>query len=75
MGSADSGDIEDLIRTAALTKRIRSSELFLDYDRLRSGNVTGNLKQIYIKFTLNHVGPDVGLDIMSLGLSIHLITK
>jgi len=33
--------IEEAIRTVALTKRIRPSEFFLDYDRLRSGYVTG----------------------------------
>ena len=32
---------EENIRTTAQTKRIRPSEFFLDYDRLRSGFVTG----------------------------------
>ena len=32
--------IENNIRTEVQTRRIRPSEFFLDYDRLRSGNVT-----------------------------------
>ena len=35
--------IEDHIRNIALTKRIRPTEFFIDYDQLRSGFVTGML--------------------------------
>lgn len=34
-------NIEEKIRSVTLTKRIRPEELFLDYDKLRSGFVTG----------------------------------
>lgn len=40
MGALDVAQIEEQIRTTALTKRIRPSGFFLDYDRLRSGYVT-----------------------------------
>jgi len=38
--AASVANIENHIRTEAFTKRIRPSEFFLDYDRLRSGFVT-----------------------------------
>lgn len=40
MAAATVAQIEDQIRTLVQTKRIRPSELFLDYDKLRSGYVT-----------------------------------
>lgn len=40
MTSVLASNVENHIRTTALTKRIRPSEFFLDYDRLRSGFVT-----------------------------------
>lgn len=39
--AVSSNIIEDHIRTTASTKRIRPSEFFQDYDKLRSGYVTG----------------------------------
>ena len=38
---ADVSEIEGRIRTLCLTKRLRPEEFFIDYDRLRSGYVTG----------------------------------
>ncbi|CAD5122359.1 DgyrCDS10796 [Dimorphilus gyrociliatus] len=40
MNSNGIGNIEEKIRSITLTKRIRPNELFLDYDKLRSGFVT-----------------------------------
>lgn len=37
---ADVAKVEEQIRNAALTKGIRTSEFFLDFDKMRSGNVT-----------------------------------
>ena len=45
-------DIEQQIRTTALTKRIRPSEFFLDFDRLRSGYVSG---QFFYNYKLRQV--------------------
>jgi len=41
MRAADVRKIEEDIYNIALTRRIRPSEFFVDYDRLRSGCVTG----------------------------------
>ncbi|ELU01670.1 hypothetical protein CAPTEDRAFT_182794 [Capitella teleta] len=40
MGVSDASNIEAQIRTLVLTRRIRPSEFFIDFDRLRSGFVT-----------------------------------
>ena len=45
--------IEHNIRTKVDTKRIRPSEFFLDYDRLRSGYVTGEYKGWVAHWVLN----------------------
>ncbi len=39
--AGDEAALEDLIRTKAQSKGIRPQEFFLDYDKLRSGYVTG----------------------------------
>ena len=50
MTGAISDQVEDHIRTLSLTKRIRPSEFFLDFDRLRSGYVTGeDLICVYVQ--------------------------
>lgn len=36
-------EIEEQIRNRALVKRIRPEQYFIDFDSLRSGNVTGDL--------------------------------
>lgn len=36
----DVAKVEELIRNTALTKGIRTTEFFLDYDKMRTGNVT-----------------------------------
>ena len=41
MVAAIINEVEDKIRNLCLTKRLRPSEFFIDYDRLRSGYVTG----------------------------------
>lgn len=41
MGTVDVKKIEEDIHSIALTRRIRPSQFFVDYDRLRSGAVTG----------------------------------
>lgn len=38
--------VEETVRTLCLTKRLRPSEFFIDYDRLRSGYVTGKYFKI-----------------------------
>jgi len=40
MVGVDIGKLEHDIRTTAITRRMRPSLFFLDYDRLRSGQVT-----------------------------------
>lgn len=40
---ADVAKVEEEIRNAALTKGIRTSEFFLDYDKMRSGYVTSKV--------------------------------
>ena len=56
MAAAVASGIENGIRTTALTKGIRPSEFFLDYDRLRSGYVTGNM-DFYFCLILVHFCP------------------
>lgn len=40
--AAVASNVEDAIRTLVETKRVRVNEFFQDYDKLRSGYVTGN---------------------------------
>jgi hypothetical protein len=50
MGTVDIKKIEEDIHNVALTRRIRPSQFFVDYDRLRSGAVTGmsNVEQVFM---------------------------
>ena len=41
--------VEENIRTVAQTKRIRVNEFFQDYDKLRSGFVSGNCLRLFIE--------------------------
>lgn len=53
MVSAAMSEVEEKIRNLCLTKRLRPSEFFIDYDRLRSGYVTGKMVCIMITFIYN----------------------
>lgn len=48
--SSNISDIESQLKTKAVTKRIRPSEFFLDFDRLRSGFVSSRYLGLFRLF-------------------------
>ena len=69
------GVIETNLRTLAQTKRIRVTEFFQDFDKLRSGYITGNIHLFWLDGSqMNSHQVDaytIGLHLFPLFITMH----